>query len=93
MTSGTWQEITEAGMVKRPGSTVEVETGSWRMNRPVIDFDRCSHCMICWLFCPDSAFQVNGQRLAGIDYQHCKGCGICTVECPRKCISMVPDRD
>ncbi|MDP3064492.1 MAG: 4Fe-4S binding protein [Chloroflexota bacterium] len=93
MKPGAWQEITPAAIVMEPGSTVEVETGSWRVNRPVIDFNRCVHCMICWLFCPDSSFEVKGQKLVGVDYQHCKGCGICAVECPRKCISMVPDKD
>ena len=35
-------------------------TGSWRVQRPVIDLERCTPakrgaeaCFICWLYCPD----------------------------------------
>ncbi len=36
------------------------KTGSWRVQRPVIDLERCTPakrgteaCFICWLYCPD----------------------------------------
>ena len=83
-----WKEIPIGGMILEPGNSVDYATGSWRGQRPVVDMSRCTHCMICWVFCPDAAIEVKGGRLVGIDLLHCKGCGICAVECPRHCIAM-----
>ena len=86
-----WKETSIAGLVFDAGSSVEYETGMWRALRPVIDLDRCSHCMFCWIFCPDGAIQVENSKVVGIDLKHCKGCGICAEECPRKAITMVDE--
>ena len=94
MKKGNWKELTPGAVVMEPGSTHDaVETGSWRLNRPIIDLDRCINCFFCWMFCPDAAILVTDHKVSGIDYEHCKGCGICSVECPPKCIEMVADRD
>ncbi|MBI2166267.1 MAG: 4Fe-4S binding protein [Chloroflexi bacterium] len=86
-----WRSLPIGSVVTQPGSSAETETGSWRTSRPVIDFSQCTHCMICWIFCPDSAFTVEKGKLTGVDYDHCKGCAICVVECPKKCIVMVDE--
>ena len=93
MKKSTWKELTRGAVVTRPGSTIEVETGSWRLNKPIIDLERCTNCFFCWMFCPDSAILVTDHKVSGVDYEHCKGCGICSVECPVKCIEMVLDRE
>ncbi len=81
----------EAGVVSAPGNSIERNTGGWRVQRPVVDMDRCTHCMICWVFCPDSAVLAGEGRFLGFRLEHCKGCGICAHECPAKCIEMVPE--
>ena len=43
------------GIIPNPGNTADRQTGDWRVERPVIDMERCTHCMICWIYCPDSA--------------------------------------
>ncbi|MBI2887293.1 MAG: 2-oxoacid:acceptor oxidoreductase family protein [Chloroflexi bacterium] len=86
-----WSALDPGGVILRPGSSIDYETGSWRSERPVINWDRCTHCMLCWVYCPDSCFSVQGQRLVDLDYTHCKGCGICANQCPPKCIEMVPE--
>lgn len=91
MTLKTWKEIPIGGLITEAGNTEDYETGSWRSHRPIVDMDRCSHCMICWVYCPDSSIMVKDGKLAGIDYAHCKGCGICAHECPRKAITMVEE--
>ncbi|NMB16185.1 MAG: 4Fe-4S binding protein, partial [Firmicutes bacterium] len=55
--------------------------------------ERCIHCLLCWVFCPDMAVIVEDGRVVGFDYKHCKGCGICAKECPSKvhAIDMVPE--
>lgn len=80
----TWKEANIAGLVFEPGSSAEYHTGTWRTERPVRDTDRCTHCMICWVFCPDSAIIVKDGRWVAFDYDHCKGCGICASVCPIK---------
>lgn len=86
-----WKQIQIGGTALNPGSTDRVRTGDWRNEVPVIDFDRCTHCMICWVDCPDASFEVADTKLLGVDLEHCKGCGICAEVCPVHCIEMVPD--
>lgn len=88
MSLKSWKEIEIGGVITEAGNSADYETGSWRNLRPRIDMDKCVHCMICWMFCPDSSMLAEGGRLRGVDLAHCKGCGICAHECPRKCITM-----
>ena len=85
------QTVAEGGVILSAGNMVEHETGGWRTLRPVVDMAKCTHCLICWVFCPDGSIEVDGGRLQGIDLAHCKGCGICARECPTKCIEMVAE--
>lgn len=78
----TWKEARMGGTVTEPGSSVNYLTGTWRSLRPVHDMEQCTHCMICWVYCPDAAIIVEEGRWARIDYDHCKGCGICAQVCP-----------
>ncbi len=71
-------------------------TGSWRVLRPVIDYDKCAparsgkpSCFRCWLFCPDGVVSKTLGPQITLDY--CKGCGICAEECPPKAITMVEE--
>jgi pyruvate ferredoxin oxidoreductase delta subunit len=70
------------------GNAIEYKTGGWRSEKPHWLEDRCIHCMICWMFCPDSSIRVKDGKMLGIDYDHCKGCGICATECPKDAIEM-----
>ncbi len=81
----------EGGVIFSPGNSAERETGSWRVKRPVVEMDRCTHCMICWMFCADSAIDAAEGKFLGFDLAHCKVCGICAVECPAKCIDMIEE--
>lgn len=79
------------GLILEPGNSVDYETGSWRALCPVINLEQCTHCMLCWLFCPDASIQVQNAKVTGINLRYCKGCGICEVECPRQAITMVEE--
>ncbi len=70
------------------GNSMEVETGGWRSQVPVISSEKCTGCMLCYFYCPDASIIVEGGKAVGIDLDHCKGCGICANECPAKAIVM-----
>ena len=71
-------------------------TGSWRVLRPVVDYEKCTPakrgkeaCFLCWLYCPDGVISKTIELQ--IDLEYCKGCGICSEECPTNAISMVDE--
>ncbi len=63
------------------------KTGAWRNMTPVLDEDKCTGCMICWKFCPDTS--ITCEDPPKIIYEFCKGCGICAVECKFDAIEMI----
>lgn len=78
-----WRELPLGGVVTEAGSARRYITGEWRSGqRPLLDTNRCTSCMLCWVYCPDAAIKVENGKVVGIDYDHCKGCGICASECP-----------
>jgi len=81
------------GAVSEGGTMSELYTGSWRTYAPLTDFQKCTNCLMCWVFCPDSAVVVKNGKKLGTNYKHCKGCGICAKECPAEAIKMKLDSD
>ena len=67
-------------------------TGTWRDMRPVIDEDKCTRCLLCWLYCPEDTILRREDDMVYVDYEYCKGCGICANVCPVGAIRMVPER-
>jgi 2-oxoacid:acceptor oxidoreductase delta subunit (pyruvate/2-ketoisovalerate family) len=66
-----------------------VRTGGWRtQGKPVADLSRCVDCLLCWVYCPDTAVQLDGTAFSGFDYDACKGCEICVDVCPVDAIRM-----
>lgn len=87
----TWEELPLAGAL-RPEETERLRTGGWRTGvKPAVELERCVDCLLCWLYCPDSAIRLDGTAFAGFDYDVCKGCELCSVVCPAGAISMVAD--
>lgn len=86
-----WEELPPGGVVAADAAP-RTRTGDWRTNgRPELRLDRCVNCLLCWLFCPDSAFELDGTTLAGIDYDVCKGCELCVEVCPVAALAMAPE--
>ena len=86
-----WRELPHAGVadaltVERP------ETGGWRTGlKPEVELSSCVNCLLCWIYCPDSAVRLDGTTFDGFDLAHCKGCEICAEICPVDAIAMVPE--
>ena len=85
-----WKELPLGCVIEKAGNSDAYETGSWRTYRPVLDSEKCTNCLLCWIYCPDSSVRVENEKVVGFDLNHCKGCGICRQECPvkGKAISM-----
>lgn len=67
-----------------------VNTGAWRVKRPVLDQAKCTHCGLCFIYCPVFSIEKHGASCE-INYEYCKGCGICAYECKVKAIAMVTE--
>lgn len=82
-----------APIILAPGNMVLRKTGNWRTERPVIDYDQCNKCLICYARCPDGAIHIGTEGKPEIDYDHCKGCLICSRECPGHHIQTVRESE
>lgn len=63
------------------------KTGTWRVFKPVVNYQKCKNCRLCYIYCPESAIKWEN-NLPVIDYENCKGCLICAQECPLKAIGI-----
>jgi len=80
------------GMVTNPGNSVTKDLSASRQGfLPGLDMEKCVHCGLCDIVCPDYCFVWEtytkedgkpGVRLVGIDYRYCKGCLKCIEACP-----------
>ncbi len=83
---GAWSGT--ASVASSPNTALR-KTGDWRVMRPLIDADRCTHCWICFVTCPDGAVALDSSSFPQIDYGVCKGCLICAEECPVDAITTI----
>jgi pyruvate ferredoxin oxidoreductase gamma subunit len=79
------------GIIPLPGNTVWNDLSASRTGSlPLFNRERCIHCGLCDLVCPDFclAWQDGEQggrferELMGVDYRYCKGCMRCVESCP-----------
>jgi 2-oxoacid:acceptor oxidoreductase delta subunit (pyruvate/2-ketoisovalerate family) len=75
-----------------PAEAARGRTAGWRTSgRPAVELSKCVNCLLCWLYCPDTAVRLEGTAFAGFDLDVCKGCEICVEICPTAAIAMVPE--
>ena len=79
------------GIVPLPGNTLWNDLSASRTGSiPALDREKCVHCGLCDLVCPDLCFVWAAgapggtfeRELRGIDYRYCKGCLRCVESCP-----------
>ena len=78
-----------APIIMAAGNMGLKKTGNWRMERPVINYEKCNDCLICFVRCPDGAVGIREDCKPEIDYDHCKGCLVCAQECPTHAIDIL----
>lgn len=86
-----WKEIPIGGVILEAGNAQKYLTGGWRTFRPLFNKEKCTNCLLCWIYCPDGSVIVEEERVEGFYYEHCKGCGICKEVCPFGAIEMVEE--
>jgi pyruvate ferredoxin oxidoreductase delta subunit len=70
----------------------DFKRGTNRTERPVVRFDICTKCTLCWASCPDEAFDPVREGYYDVNYEYCTGCGRCADVCPvDDCIVMVDE--
>ncbi len=89
--SWTAEDFPRGAVIPASGNSDEYVTGGWRSSRPVRSDEVCNQCLLCWIFCPDTAVVVQDEKVTDFDLAHCKGCGVCANECPVEAITMVPE--
>ncbi|OGA89131.1 MAG: hypothetical protein A3G27_08540 [Betaproteobacteria bacterium RIFCSPLOWO2_12_FULL_66_14] len=84
------------GIIPEPGNTVWNDLSASRTGSlPVFNRERCIHCGLCDLVCPDYCLvwddgEKGGRferELMGVDYRYCKGCLRCVESCPASAIT------
>jgi pyruvate ferredoxin oxidoreductase delta subunit len=98
-----WQDFPEGIMVKAvprgfklgprgQNRNPDFKRGTSKTQRPVIRFDLCTKCTLCWYECPDECFDPTPDGLFDVNYEYCTGCGRCANVCPvNECIVMVDE--
>ena len=83
-----WKDVPLGMVVTEAGNAATYRTGDWKSQHPVVNFERCIKCGICYLFCPEGCIGQNKDGHFEANLYYCKGCGICARECPTEAISM-----
>ncbi|EZQ11236.1 MULTISPECIES: 4Fe-4S binding protein [Acidianus] len=81
--------VQEGIPIARPKIGSSGFTGSWRITKPVIHYDACTKCRLCYFYCVENSIDLQQDLYPKIDYDFCKGCGVCADVCPTKAIEMV----
>jgi pyruvate ferredoxin oxidoreductase gamma subunit len=87
----------EGGLILDPGNSAWNDLSMSRTGwMPVFNTDKCIHCGVCDLVCPDLCLVWTAEgkdpvptktRLMGIDYRYCKGCLRCVESCPTEAMT------
>lgn len=98
-----WSEFSEGAVVpavnryfelgpRGQGRNEQFKRFTTRTQRPVVRFDLCIKCTLCWYDCPDECFDPTSDGLYDVNYEYCVGCGRCAQICPvKECIVMVDE--
>ena len=84
------------GILPEPGNSAWNDLATSRTGfMPVLNSEKCIHCGVCDLVCPDFCLAwTDGEpgdkferKLLGVDYRYCKGCLRCVESCPTGALS------
>ena len=89
------------GIILNTGSTAWNDLSTSRTGWiPVLDLEKCVHCGVCDMVCPDLCLVwvaegnepvPSAAKLTGVDYRYCKGCMRCVETCPTAAMTREPE--
>ncbi len=87
--------VPDGAVIPSPkGENEGMITGNWRIFRPVIDHEKCTTCMNCYIYCPDACWHLDEKTEKMVwNAKYCKGCLICVNECPAECLTPQHELD
>ncbi len=97
-----YQTAPIGGMIPQFGNIVSNDLSASRQGYiPLFHPERCIHCGLCDITCPDMVFQFHegeykGRKTrvnGGLDYHHCKGCLRCVTICPVEALTQAEEKD
>ena len=69
-----FEELPEGGMITRGrAARRKYNTGDWRSKRPECDEEKCTNCLICWIYCPDNSIIVKEGKRVGFQAHALQG--------------------
>ena len=68
-----YYDMTPGNQIYGGGGSRKFCTGEWRTKTPVIDWEKCTQCLLCTPVCPDSCIPVKDGKREDFDLDHCKG--------------------
>ncbi len=92
MKKETWRELPIGCIIEEGGTSRRFKTGDWRSERPIFLKDKCTNCLLCYIYCPDDSILMEDGKVVGVDYDYCKGCGICARVCRAQAFEMKLER-
>ncbi|MBS3166843.1 4Fe-4S binding protein [Candidatus Woesearchaeota archaeon] len=78
----------EIGGLLNSNTSKEFKTGDWRTKKPIYNKAKCTKCLKCVVYCPESCILQKKGVITKIDYDYCKGCGICVTVCSSGALTM-----
>lgn len=91
-----YQTQPSGGILPEPGNMAWNDLSVSRTGvLPVLEMEKCIHCGVCDLVCPDFCLAwgegAEGGKyervLLGVDYRYCKGCMRCVESCPTSALT------
>ncbi len=90
------------GILPTPGNTASKNLSMSRTGwLPLFHADKCIHCGMCEMVCPDMCLvwselaSPNGDeplvQMQGVDYHYCKGCMRCVETCSTEALTREPE--
>ena len=72
-----YYDMTPGNQIYGGGGSRKFCTGEWRTKTPVIDWEKCTQCLLCTPVCPDSCIPVkDGKFIFAVQMKLQGKCGV-----------------